>query len=100
MRASPCSPAHGSANLVVGVIDNERYGETGMQETHTARGVDLEGIARASGFRRTATVYTMRELEAALPLFYKKKGPVFINVKDGSFKKSNQMLGGSVVVSF
>src|SRR5512134_281127 len=43
----------GSPNLVIGVIDNERYGETGMQETHTARGVDLEGIARASGFRKT-----------------------------------------------
>ena len=71
----------GPSNLVIGVIDNERYGETGMQETHTARGVDLEGIARASGFRRTATVYTMKELEAAMALFYKLKGPVFVNIK-------------------
>jgi len=71
----------GPPNLVVAVIDNERYGETGMQETHTARGVDLEGIARASGFRKTATVYTMKELEAAMPLFYKTKGPVFIDIK-------------------
>ena len=30
-------------NLTVVVIDNERYGETGMQETHTAHGVDLDG---------------------------------------------------------
>jgi thiamine pyrophosphate-dependent acetolactate synthase large subunit-like protein len=52
-----------------------------MQETHTARGVDLEGIARASGFRKSATVYTMKELEAAIPLFLKVKGPVFVNVK-------------------
>ena len=71
----------GPPNLVVAVIDNERYGETGMQETHTARGVDLEGIARASGFRKTATVYNMKELEAAMPLVYKTKGPVFINIK-------------------
>jgi len=71
----------GPPNLVVAVIDNERYGETGMQETHTARGVDLPAIARASGFRATATVYTMKELEAAMPLFYRKAGPVFISIK-------------------
>ncbi len=71
----------GPSNLAIGVIDNERYGETGMQETHTARGVDLEGIARASGFRKTATVHTMKELEAAMALFYKLKGPVFVNIK-------------------
>ena len=35
------------ANLTVVVIDNERYGETGMQETHTAHGIDLAGVARA-----------------------------------------------------
>ena len=71
----------GPPNIVVAVIDNERYGETGMQETHTARGVDLEGVARASGFRKTATVYNAKELEAAMPLFYKTKGPVFVNIK-------------------
>jgi thiamine pyrophosphate-dependent acetolactate synthase large subunit-like protein len=71
----------GPPNLVVAVIDNERYGETGMQETHTARGVDLEGIARASGFGATATVYTTEELESAMPLFYQAEGPVFVNIK-------------------
>ena len=35
------------ANLGIVVIDNERYGETGMQATHTASGIDLEGVARA-----------------------------------------------------
>src|SRR5947199_6356778 len=29
------------ANLTLVVLDNERYGETGMQKTHTAYGVDL-----------------------------------------------------------
>jgi thiamine pyrophosphate-dependent acetolactate synthase large subunit-like protein len=71
----------GPSNLVVAVIDNERYGETGMQETHTAHGVDLEGIARAAGFRQTTTVYTAKDLEAAMPLIYEVKGPVFINIK-------------------
>ncbi len=39
------------ANLAIVVIDNERYGETGMQETHTAAGVDLEGVAAACGLK-------------------------------------------------
>ena len=39
------------ANLTLVVIDNERYGETGMQATHTAHGVDLAAIAKACGFR-------------------------------------------------
>src|SRR5499427_4554663 len=34
-------------NLTVVVIDNERYGETGMQRTHTANGIDLAAVAKA-----------------------------------------------------
>jgi thiamine pyrophosphate-dependent acetolactate synthase large subunit-like protein len=42
------------ANLGIVVIDNERYGETGMQATHTASGVDLAGVARACGLNTCA----------------------------------------------
>ena len=38
------------ANLSVVVLDNEVYGETGQQKTHTAHGVDLAATARACGF--------------------------------------------------
>ena len=44
------------SNLSVVVLDNERYGETGAQQTHTAAGVDLAAVARACGFERTTTV--------------------------------------------
>jgi thiamine pyrophosphate-dependent acetolactate synthase large subunit-like protein len=37
------------ANLSIVVIDNERYGETGMPPTHTARGVDQAAVARGCG---------------------------------------------------
>ncbi|HEY1431042.1 MAG TPA: thiamine pyrophosphate-dependent enzyme [Stellaceae bacterium] len=40
-------------NLVVAVFDNGRYGETGMQASHTAQGVELVAIARACGFVET-----------------------------------------------
>jgi len=39
------------ANLAVAVFDNGRYGETGMQASHTAESVELVAIARACGFK-------------------------------------------------
>lgn len=36
-------------NLAVAVFDNGRYGETGMQESHTDAGTSLAGVARACG---------------------------------------------------
>jgi thiamine pyrophosphate-dependent acetolactate synthase large subunit-like protein len=44
------------ANLVVVVLDNGHYGETGMQRSHTGRGLDLASIARAAGFVEAITV--------------------------------------------
>jgi thiamine pyrophosphate-dependent acetolactate synthase large subunit-like protein len=69
------------ANLAVCVIDNERYGETGMQRTHTAFGVDLPGMAKAAGFKTTALVRTKAELERAVTLLFAAPGPVFACVK-------------------
>ena len=36
-------------NLSIVVLDNRRYGETGMQASHTEAGVDLVAMARACG---------------------------------------------------
>jgi thiamine pyrophosphate-dependent acetolactate synthase large subunit-like protein len=46
-------------NLVVAVIDNERFGETGMQQSHTAAGVDLVKVALACGFIEARTIHDM-----------------------------------------
>ena len=69
------------ANLGICIIDNQRYGETGMQETHTEFGVDLPAMARGAGMAETAMVYTAAELEAAVTQLYDARGPVFVNVK-------------------
>jgi thiamine pyrophosphate-dependent acetolactate synthase large subunit-like protein len=69
------------ANLAVVVFDNERYGETGMQPTHTAHGVDLAAMARAAGIPMTGTVHDQAELEAALAVIRAQSGPVFFDVK-------------------
>ena len=39
-------------NLAVIVFDNQRYGETGMQASHTDKGVDLVGVAKSCGIKR------------------------------------------------
>jgi len=44
------------SNLAILVLDNEHYGETGMQETHTKHGVDLVAIARGAGFEQALLV--------------------------------------------
>jgi thiamine pyrophosphate-dependent acetolactate synthase large subunit-like protein len=43
-------------NLRIVVLDNERFGETGQQPTHTAMGVDLAAIAQAAGFPHSRTI--------------------------------------------
>jgi len=68
-------------NLAVAVIDNERYGETGMQRTHTSAGVDLAGIAKMAGFRETLVVREAAELEKAVPQLHHAKGPVLAVMK-------------------
>ncbi|MBI1942867.1 MAG: aldehyde dehydrogenase [Betaproteobacteria bacterium] len=68
-------------NLAVVVIDNERYGETGMQETHTARGVDLAKAALACGFRAGIQVRRAAGLAALRKAVHAAPGPVFAQVK-------------------
>lgn len=50
-------------NLDIVVIDNQHFGETGMQASHTGRGVDLTAIATACGFAAAATVRTLDEVQ-------------------------------------
>ncbi|HUN49023.1 MAG TPA: thiamine pyrophosphate-dependent enzyme [Stellaceae bacterium] len=69
------------ANLAVVVIDNERYAETGLQQTHTAHGIDLPAIAAATGFKTVGLVRDEAALKAALPTIYKAPGPVFVTIK-------------------
>ena len=53
------------ANLVIVVLDNRHYGETGMQRSHTGLGIDLASIAGAAGFAGAVTVTDQAGLESA-----------------------------------
>ena len=68
-------------NLAIVVIDNESYGETGMQPTHTAAQVDLAGVAAATGFATAATVTDEAGLAEAVPVVRGRSGPVFYAIK-------------------
>lgn len=68
-------------NLAIVVLDNERYGETGMQATHTAHRADLAALAAASGIPVAETVRDPAAWKAAIPVVRGGDGPVFVNVK-------------------
>ena len=51
-------------NLAILVQDNEHYGETGMQETHTRHGVDLVAMAGGAGIKRTVRITRESEIES------------------------------------
>src|ERR1700676_2121096 len=51
-------------NLTIIVLDNEVYGETGGQASHTASTADLVGVAKACGIPDARTLSNMAEIEA------------------------------------
>ena len=72
-----CAPI----NLAIVVLDNESYGETGMQPTHTASGADLAAMAQAAGFPVSALVRAEEALASAVNLARDARGPVFVAIK-------------------
>ena len=68
------------ANLSIVVLDNHHYGETGMQKSHTGFGVDLAGIARASGFAWSEAVTDMGGVDDLKPRLTRRQGPGFASV--------------------
>jgi len=68
-------------NLVVVVLDNARYGETGMQPSHTAAGIDFVAVALACHFRQARTVTRIEEAAEVRKLLYAGEGPILVNAK-------------------
>ena len=68
-------------NLAILVQDNERYGETGMQETHTGHGVDLAAMARGAGFERVMRVTEPGQVPELRQAIHAGGGPLFALAK-------------------
>ena len=69
-------------NLSIIVLDNESYGETGGQVSHTGASADLVGVARACGIADSRTLATLSEIATfAKGMQDISAGPRFANVK-------------------
>lgn len=69
------------ANLAIVVLDNEHYGETGMQKAHTGLGVDLVAVAKGCGFPDALLVTTMDGVRALRKTIHSGTGPLFAQIK-------------------
>jgi thiamine pyrophosphate-dependent acetolactate synthase large subunit-like protein len=69
-------------NLTIIVLDNEVYGETGGQASHTGANTDLVGVAKACGILDARELVTMAEIEAFAPSMQEvSAGPRFVSIK-------------------
>ncbi len=65
-------------NLTIAVLDNGHYGETGMQRSHSALGVRLEGVARACNFDQVEVIGDMAGVSRLRELIHAPgRGPRF-----------------------
>src|SRR5690242_10406333 len=69
------------SNLVVVVLDNARYGETGMQKSHTDAGVDFAAMALACRFRQARSVTRIEATAELRQLLHTGNGPILVNAK-------------------
>ena len=65
-------------NLAIVCVDNGRYGETGWQESHTSRGVDLEQMAVGAGIRTTRSIMRPEGIPEASRLIRDGNGTSFV----------------------
>ena len=68
-------------NLAIVVLDNERYGETGQQLTHTGMGTDLAAVARATGIEKSSLVRNGDQLRILCADLAQVKGTHFAQIK-------------------
>ncbi len=92
MGAIPLIGDQAPKNLVYVVVDNQMWLETGGQQTMTGRKTDLEGVARACGIAKTATVRNIEAFQDTFSAALKEDGPWVIIAKvDQSNKSGTRM---------
>jgi thiamine pyrophosphate-dependent acetolactate synthase large subunit-like protein len=68
-------------NLAIVVLDNAHYGETGMQPSATAQGVDLVAMALACRFRHARVVSRIDGAVDVRALLHHGEGPLLVNAR-------------------
>ena len=88
-------------NLSIVVFDNELYGETGQQKTHTAHCVDLSAIAIGAGIKNSSIIKTndqllflssninlIKELTFSQIKINNEEGPLVLPIREGAYIKT------------
>jgi thiamine pyrophosphate-dependent acetolactate synthase large subunit-like protein len=68
-------------NLAIVVLDNARYGETGMQPSATDKGIDLVAMALACRFNHARVVSAIEGAAEVRALLHKGDGPLLVNAR-------------------
>ncbi|HEV7981654.1 MAG TPA: thiamine pyrophosphate-dependent enzyme [Xanthobacteraceae bacterium] len=69
------------ANLAIVVLDNQHYGETGMQPSHTSAGIDLVATALACKFAQAQAISDIAEAGAVRDLLHGGRGPILVQAR-------------------
>jgi thiamine pyrophosphate-dependent acetolactate synthase large subunit-like protein len=68
-------------NLTIAVIDNGRFGETGMQLSHTGHGVEISRAAGAVGFSWVEEIRDLRRVDGLRGRLLAQEGPNLATIK-------------------
>ena len=68
-------------NLTIAVLDNGHYGETGMQLSHSGRGLELSRVAAACNFTWTGSIGDMAGVTALRDRIHARSGTTFATIK-------------------
>ena len=71
-------------NLTIAVLDNGHYGETGMQLSHSGRGIELSRIADGCSFPFAAVITDMGGVKALRERIHAQSGTSFVTIKIGA----------------
>jgi thiamine pyrophosphate-dependent acetolactate synthase large subunit-like protein len=68
-------------NLAIVVLDNQHYGETGMQPSHTRAGIDLVAVAKACKFVDALHVSEVGAMSRIRDLVHNGRGPILVQAQ-------------------
>jgi thiamine pyrophosphate-dependent acetolactate synthase large subunit-like protein len=80
-------------NLAIVCVDNGHYGETGYQQSHTSRGVDLEKIAAGAGIKLTRTIEDSADLAAGARLIRDGNATAFVLLRVAPTGRAARLIG-------
>jgi phosphonopyruvate decarboxylase len=79
------------SNLIHVVLEGNSYDTSGGQPTPGEGRTDLAGVARAAGYKTTASIEDNADLDAQWPELVKAEGPVFVRLHVPSMWVTGEM---------